>query len=366
LSVKPLVALLMLVSSATVMAQESDPFDPAADFEIANEPVSPWRPFGELLLRGDRVTGLPGGRADLERLRARGVFGVRWQGESGWSFGVAGLAALGSDSNAQSLINNDVTASDHVGLAEAWVRWSPNEFATLQLGKSAATLDLSPMLWDGDLRPIGAALRLSGDGGDFSRWQLDLTHAAPDPLRHEGARLSGAQLGWSWHEGAPFSAGVMLGWLRFSEIDTLARAGLGRGNSLFQGRYRHGYRLLDAQAWLRWQVAERPLEFRLDRVHNLDSAQANDGTRASLIYGDRVRVPGWELGWAWERIERDAVLAAVNSDDWWFHTAMRGHMPWVGYGFRGHWSMRLAGFFETRDGLDDRTRRLLLDLEARW
>ena len=88
------------------------------------------------------------------------------------------------------------------------------------------------------------------------------------------------------------------------------------------------------------------------------------------MLGDRFQ-GGWEFGWAWERIQRDAVLAAVTADDWWFHTASRGHMPWLGYGFRttwlgASWSMRLAGFFETRDGLDERTRRVLLDLEARW
>ena len=62
------------------------------------------------------------------------------------------------------------------------------------------------------------------------------------------------------------------------------------------------------------------------------------------------------------------VLArrSVNADDWWFHTAARGNMPWLGYGFDATWSLRLAAFFETRDGLSEKTERVLLDVAARW
>jgi hypothetical protein len=41
-------------------------------------------------------------------------------------------------------------------------------------------------------------------------------------------------------------------------------------------------------------------------------------------------------------------------------------MPWVGYGFTEHWSVRLAGFDERRDLIAEPTKRVLLDLEARW
>jgi len=32
-----------------------------------------------------------------------------------------------------------------------------------------------------------------------------------------------------------------------------------------------------------------------------------------------------------QRIQRDAAMAAFNSDDWWFHSFMHGYMPWIGY-----------------------------------
>jgi hypothetical protein len=69
---------------------------------------------------------------------------------------------------------------------------------------------------------------------------------------------------------------------------------------------------------------------------------------------------------AFQRIQREAVMAAFNEDDWWFHSWTRGAMPWVGYGLTERWSLRLAYFREHLDELDDATRRVLFDLETRW
>jgi hypothetical protein len=355
-------AWLLLAVLTPLQAQDAD----EVSFEIEDEAPRAWQPLGELLLRGDRVTGLPGGREDLERIDARARAGLRWQGTSRFSAGFAIEAAIGSDANDDNLINNDIEKSDDVGIDQAWLQFGLGERAAITLGKTPMPLTLSPLLWDDDLRPLGLGARASGAIGEFDRWQLDAGLFEPDPLDRREARVAAVQLGWHWREGAPTSAGVLLGYLDFDDTDALARFGLGRGNSLVAGRYRYDYRLLDAQFYLRRQLGERRLEARLDLVRNLDAETDDRGTRASLVLGDRFQPRSWEFGWSWQRIERDSVFAAVNSDDWWFHTAARGHMPWIGYGVGPTWSVRLAAFFETRDGLDERTERLLLDLEARW
>jgi hypothetical protein len=359
-----LLAICLLCAPPLLQAQEEDLFDPEPQFEV--DPAgSRWRPFGETLLRGDRVTGLPGGREDLERVRFRGRFGAIREGES-FSFGVAAEAAIGTGANKDSLVNNDVEDVDGVGLDQAWLRWRAGDAFALRLGKAPLPLVLSPLLWDDDLRPVGASLHFGRPVRGFDRWQLDLGLFAPDPLDERGPRFAAAQFGWHWREGAPLSGGVLLAYVDHDDIDDFARAGLGRGNSVAAGRYLLDYRILDLQLYLRKRIGEKPLEARLDLARNLDAAQDDRGTRASLVYGDRLAQPGWEFGWSWQRMQRNAVLAAVTADDWWFHTAARGHMPWVGYGFGATWSLRLAAFFETRDGLDEATERLLLDLEARW
>ena len=352
-------ALACAMCLSTVAFAQDEP-----DFEIDDAPASAWSPLVELFLRGDHVSGLPSNREDLERVKAKLRVGALWQGET-VTFGIAGEAGQGSDDNADNLINNDVEKSDGAGLDQLWLRWQAGEHVSVLAGKAPIPVDLTPLMWDDDLRPVGASARFGGTLGDTSRWQLDLGGFEPDPLGERSATLGAVQLGAHWREGTPLGFGLLLGYFEWSGLDGYARAGLGRGNSVAAGRYLNNYRLLDAQFSLRGRVLERPLELRIDRVHNLAADTGDDGTRASLVLGNRFE-GGWEFGWAWQRIQRDAVVAAVNADDWWFHTAARGNMPWIGYGFDGTWSLRLAAFIETRDGLQEDTERVLLDVAARW
>ena len=86
----------------------------------------------------------------------------------------------------------------------------------------------------------------------------------------------------------------------------------------------------------------------------------------SLSAGDHRQPGGLEFGLAVERIQREAVLAAFNSDDWWFHSNMRGQLAWIAYGIDRTWSLRLSGFRELRDGLSEHTHRIRFDVNAGW
>ncbi len=355
--------LLALAAPALALGQGTEPDWELADDAVVEDSVARWEAL--LLLRGDRVTGLPGGRADLERVRARLQLAYRSEPESGWRYGLAARLRAGSDSNRDNLRNNDNEKSDGAELAEAWIGWRSGP-VELSLGKAPSALALTPLLWDGDLRPLGAALALSRPSGDFNRWELVAGWADPDHPLGGSVGLAGLQAGWHWREGAPVSGSLRLGLLDFSGLDSLARAGLGRGNSLAAGRFVNDYRLLDLQGELRLRLAQRPLVAGLDLVRNLDAPSQRDGARFSLVLGELAAPGDWEFGLALQRFQRDAVVAAYTSDDWWFHTAARGWMPWVGYAAGSRWNLRLSGFRETRDGPGDVTDRVLLDLSARW
>lgn len=346
---------------------------PAAGFEDemeAEESVAqserPVHLRADLLLRGDHVSGLPGGREDLERIRGRLELGLESASMTGFRYGLAGQLMAGSDRNRDNLRNNDNEKSDAAQLTEAWLgyRW---ESVELVAGKTRSAVNLTPLLWDADLRPTGVSARTSVASGDFNRWEFVISAAEVDhPLASGSARATAFQTAWHWQEGGANSASLRLGFIDFTQLEGLAQAGLGRGNTLVAGRYLHGYQLLDLQAELRWRVAGRPLVASINGVRNLDAPTQRDGGRFSLVLGDAGVARGWELGYAIQRFQRDSVLAAVTSDDWWFHTAARGYMPWIGFGFNSRWALRLAGFRESRDGLDESTTRLLLDLTARW
>ena len=227
-------------------------------------------------------------------------------------------------------------------------------------------MDFSPLLWDQDHRPVGFEGRAGAAFGGRHRWNLAAgAHALEHPLGGS-ARFAAVQAGVNLFEGGRSSAEVLLAWLGFDRLQGLADAGLARGNTLAAGAYANDYRLLDLQMVWRHQFARAPLQLRLDLVRNLGADTRRDGARASAVYGDRWQPGAWEIGFAWQRAQSDAVLAAASADDWWFRAGARGHMPWIGVALGRNWSARAAVFLERRDGLDARTDRLLLDLEGRW
>jgi len=109
-----------------------------------------------------------------------------------------------------------------------------------------------------------------------------------------------------------------------------------------------------------------PINARLDLVHNFGADDQRDGARFSLVLGSSLEARGWEVGYAVQRIQRDAVMAAFSADDWWFHSFARGSMPWIAYGFTDHVNLQLSNFFERRDDQPRRVHRMLLDLRVRW
>ncbi|HEY0660519.1 MAG TPA: hypothetical protein VGD21_04225 [Lysobacter sp.] len=351
----------------------AEAFDPAAaepEFDVPDAPIAAWRPLFDARLRLDHVTGLPGGRADLERTRLGARFGAARDGGA-LAVGVAIRAALGSnhDRNDDNLRNNDNERSNAFDLNQAWLLWRTGERTRLQLGKAPLPLPLSALAWDADLRPIGVAWSHEHMASTLNRWQaqggaFEIDH----PLAKDGPRLATLQLGWHWREGAPTALSASAAYLVFDHLDPLAQAGLARGNPLRAGAYADDYRLLDLQFALRRQADARtqPLEARIELLRNLGAQREHDAARFDLTWGTVRQPRDWQLGYAYQTIDAAAVLAAVNSDDWWFHAGTRGHQLSLAYGVGTMWQLRLSGFSERRDDLDEDTRRLLLDLQARW
>ncbi|RYD16674.1 MAG: hypothetical protein EOP90_01490 [Lysobacteraceae bacterium] len=355
------IAIALLLGSGPAGAQDAI-VDASADADP--EQGVAW--FGEAWVGYDHVEGLPGGRADFDRWRSRLRIGGSWMPAPAWEVTGSLRLALGSDHNRDNRRNNDNERSDGIGLDRLFVRWHAGEATSVLFGKAPLAFELSPMVWDPDLRPAGATIEHSIALGDYDRLQLGAGWLAGQALYGDESRIAAAQLAWRWHEGAPTSAAILVSYLGFSQLDELARQGLARTNTIVAGRLAEDYRLLDLQLVGRNGTAEWPIEARLDVVHNLGADERRRGVRGSIVAGDAMRARAWEFGYAYQDIERDAVMAAFNSDDWWFHSATHGHMLWAGYGFDDTWSLRASGFHERRDGLVDYTDRLRVDLFARW
>ncbi len=320
----------------------------------------------DLWLNQDHVSGLPNNRANLDRTRGRLRFGLNGVFASNWEFAAIARIAQGSDDNRDNRRNNDNERSDSFGVDQVLLRWHASELASLQFGKAPLPLDLSPMLWDPDLRPLGIAYEHSFALGDLDRLHLVAGYFAGQHLYGDESRIGTAQIAWRWRDGAPTNGSVSLSWLDFSNLGELSRQGLGRTNAQAGGNYLSDYRLLDLQLGAHTELGNWPVDLHLDLVRNVGASFARDGARLSVSAGDHRQPGGFEFGIAIERIQREAVLAAFGSDDWWFHSNMRGQLAWIAYGIDRTWSARLSGFRERRDGLDEHTHRLRLDVSAGW
>lgn len=356
-----LLAAGLALACASAAAQDEDPLLAA---EAEPEP-SAWSLFGDVLLRYDRVTGLANRPDGVKRWRSRARLGALWTGSS-LQFGLAAEGALGSDANSDNVRNNDNERSDDFNLDQAWLRWNFGDDGALLLGKSEFGLALGSMLWDRDLRPAGVTFTQSFALGERQRIGLGAGYVLGDLLYGDDSRIGALQATWAWHEGEPLNLAAVATYLDYSDLETLTRKGLARTNRVSGGRLVSDFRVLDLNLGLGFELAGQPFHATLDLAHNFGADDLGDAARGELVWGDAARRGAWELGYAYQRIQRDAAMAAFNSDDWWFHSWVRGYGVWAGYGLTDHWSLQLTGFRERRDGQSQHVERVLLDLVANW
>ncbi|HEX6832922.1 MAG TPA: hypothetical protein VF132_05260 [Rudaea sp.] len=330
--------------------------------------VSPWSWFGDLMLREEHVTGLrlANGETTIQRVAGRGRFGVLYDPIPQLEFGAAIKLAVATNDNRDDRFYNLNERSNDIAADQLFARWRPGENVSFLVGKTAFPLDLTPLVWDRDLRPIGVSADLSAPVGEFDRVRVVAGYFAGDLPYGDDSRIGAIQLGYNWHEGAPTNAGVLVSYLDFSDLDQLVLQGQARTNRRIGNHLVSDYHLFDVQMFGRTRAGDWPVELRIDLLRNLGADDERDGARGSIVVGNALEPKSWEFGLSAQRIQRDAAMAAFNSDDWWFHSWARGVMPWVGYGVSSTWSVRLAGFHELRDGATDHVDTVFFDVFARW
>lgn len=321
--------------------------------------------FGDLLMRLDLSENLPLNLPDEQRFLGRARAGLRWQATDALEIGAAIEGSQGSESNRLIRLAHDNERTNDANIDLLYARWQlDNGF--VQLGKHALPLELTSMLWDDDLRPVGLSLDHSIALNDFDRLQLTGGYYAGDHLYGDDSRIFAAQVAWRLREGAPTSGGILLSFLDFDNLEDIARSGLARSNRRVGANLISDYRVGDAQFVLNTHWAAVPLQARVDLAHNFGADDFENAARGSVIVGDMRRPGGWEVGLGFQRIQRDAVMAAFNSEEWWFHTALRASLVSFGYGITENWRAQVQYFHERADGRDVYTNRALIDVRAEW
>jgi hypothetical protein len=231
----------------------------------------------------------------------------------------------------------------------------------MSVGRQRSPLRLTEMIWDDDLRPLGVALVARRDVSAATVGRLGLALFTLSKMDHQHGWVGAIQLSALLREEAASGADATVSWLRFGRDFEPSR------QNQPSPTYGHAaqFEVVDVQLGVRLIPAGIPVSLRLDVARNIAHPRDRDGARTRLAIGGAGMPAGAEVGWVFQRVEREALPGAFNSDDWWFHTRMRGHQAWLRVALGGRLEAKVAGFHERRDDVSRPTRRLTAELSAR-
>jgi type II secretory pathway pseudopilin PulG len=255
------------------------------------------------------------GAPDRLRNRVRARVGIKADINENTLLGFE-LASGSDDPVSTNQTLGDNFSSKGVNIDQAYVRFrSTGQDLDIYAGKFKNTLQRvggNGLIWDGDLRPEGLGVKY-GQGNLFinglGTW-IDESKSGNDVL------LLGAQAGMSVpaFESAKLIAG--LGYYEYtgfdSPTDASADAGNVSGNRLTaDGRYVSDFELIEGFAELKLPTNLGKATIYADYVQNL-GAKDND---TGYVFGTKLKVSDWSLGWAYQDIEADAVYAVLTDSD---------------------------------------------------
>lgn len=244
--------------------------------------------------------------------------------------GARGVGDWGTDRNTDNDPNFDNYRSRGASLDRYFIEGKPGDF-DLRAGSFGTPLVASEMLWDHDLQTLGAA----------ATWQI---HAGPSTFTLAGTgfrgpqregdrtRVEAGQLIWRSGDPSRFSVEVAGSFWNF-DLDHLKIAfirqnyseSVAEGGPGFVSRFE----IADALVRFRFPIGSAPVLLSLDGLKNFGSREEAKGDdrafEGSLTVGS-VGTPGQIRGfYTFQYVQREAVLGAYNTDDWWLHSWYRGH-----------------------------------------
>jgi hypothetical protein len=324
--------LLPFVAAGAARAQEEQYFAPAQKPRVTFQ----W----DALARYDDIYHLSR-PYHLENDVERGRFEFR--PELGLEFsdrfrvGVRAVGDLGTDRNEDNAPNFDNYRSRGATIERWYLEAKPGSFR-IDAGSFGMPLVATEMLWDRDIQTPGLAAAWELAAGQST---LTLVGAGFYGPQREGdrTRIGAAQIVWRF--GDPGRLAVeAAGSYWYFDPERLKPAYIRQNVSVVRGEvlaYASHFRIVDATVRLRFPIARAPATVSFDLVRNTatasESDRQNSAFEATFALG-RVGRPGdWRALYQFQYVERDAVLGAYNTDDWWFHSWYRGHRAAVAFTF---------------------------------
>ena len=298
-----------------------------------------------------------------------------WRASDRFRLGVRLLGELSSDSNATNDRLFDNYRSNDAALDRAFLEARPGNF-TITAGKFGMPLRATEMMWDHDVQvlggsaswriPLSATASLSLAGGFFYGPQRE----------RDDSHIAAAQATWAFGDPDSFAIDWSESYWRFTHLQKTARhfvrqnasytavSPYGSGTPVGVPVYENDFRILDSIARFRFGIAKFPVSLSLDWAHNLAATEREyrDGFEAAIRVGREGDRGDFQVFDVYQYVDRDAVVGAYNTDDWWFHSWYVGHRVGVAYTVVAGVEIRPSVVFQRRQDRSHYLNRYLFDL----
>ncbi len=355
-----LLLLSLLFVGSKARGQDTRYFSP-------EETPNPRLQFGwDFLARYDSIYHLVF-RPDIER----GRFEVRPEAALVFSdrfrIGARAVADWGTDENVENGRNFDNYRSRGASLERYFVEAKPGPLV-LRAGSFGMPLVSTEMLWDRDIQVLGAAAawEVAAGGSTFT-----LAAGAFRGPQREGdrTRVAAGQVVWRLGDPATFLVEAAGSWWSLEPSDlksAYVRQNYSRPSTNGRASFVSRYEIADLLIRVRFPAGPIPVTVSLDGIRNFGARDEGKGEEKAFegsVSAGRVGTPGDVRGfYTFQYVERDAVLGAYNTDDWWFHSWYRGHRFGVAVTVLPRLFVQATGMIQQRLDRKNHLNRVTVDL----
>jgi hypothetical protein len=227
----------------------------------------------------------------------------------------------------------------------------------LEGGRFAMPIAFTEMIWDRDLRPQGGALTIATGGAtDATRIAITGLYATRSHVFEDTSQMLVGSLELSFRTGTQSRLELIGSYLGFRDLDTLDLV-IRRQNTRVAGLIPSDYRVADGVARVR-VGGQMPFQLVADYCWNTALDTDNKGLWLAAVLGafDTSRA---RLEYTYSNIDRDATVAAFNTDDFYWGTGWEGHRGDLGLSMgRGNSLHGIAQWQRFKDSPDLTLREL--------
>jgi hypothetical protein len=290
-----------------------------------------------LYIKGDirtRYEGFDFDGADLgqadKKQRNRGRVRLRLGLGKVWDNGVGVHVRLATGSTTDPTTTNQTfegVANKNFNLDRAYMTYTPEkwDWLTLTAGRMPNPFVHTMLVWDGDVNFDGIAESVRYQAFEH----VELFWSAGQFVLEEEATANDSLL-WAWQGGGnvkctdTFSTTLAVGYYIYQNVDNSAAlnaSASSRGNSGSALDLDFEYSIVDIVNKYDWELMDKPFSFYWNIAFNTADNNGAQVLNDDVAYGVGAKLGkaknqgDWECGLVYERIEADAVFAALNDSD---------------------------------------------------